>query len=147
MSRATNKHGLTEKQERFAQAFIECGENATLAYRQSYTVDSMKPETVNRKAHDVARNGKVLARIEMLREQLAKRHNVTVDSLVAELEESRQRALNAETPQTSAAVAATMGKAKLMGLDKQVLEHTGAVNVNVTSEDIEQFKRVFDRDC
>lgn len=147
MSRAVNKHGLTEKQERFAQAFIECGENATLAYRQSYTVSAMKPETVSRKAHDVANNGKVLARINELREQLAKRHNVTVDSLVAELDEARKTALGAETPQTSAAVAATMGKAKLMGLDKQVLEHTGAISVNVTPADIAAFKQAFNGEC
>ena len=147
MSRAVNNHGLTDKQERFAQAFIECGENATEAYRQSYGVKTMKPETVSRKAHDVAHNGKVLARINELRAELAKRHHVTVDSLVRELEDARQRALGAETPQTSAAVAATMGKAKLMGLDKQVLEHTGAISGNVTAEDSAQVKQVFDRDC
>jgi len=33
--------------------------------------------------------------------------------------------LTAETPQSSAAVAATMGKAKLTGLDKQIIEHSG----------------------
>jgi hypothetical protein len=33
-------------------------------------------------------------------------------------------ALNAATPQTSAAVAATMGKARLAGVDKQVVEMT-----------------------
>lgn len=147
MSRAVNEWGLTDKQERFAQAFIECGENATEAYRQSYGVKTMKPETVNRKAHDVAHNGKVLARINGLRAEAAKRHHVTVDSLVAELDETRRTALAAETPQTSAAVAATMGKAKLMGLDKQVLEHTGLVSVNVTSDDIRQFIQVFNRDC
>ncbi|RIQ42397.1 terminase small subunit, partial [Bordetella avium] len=37
----------------------------------------------------------------------------------------RQAALSAETAQSSAAVAATMGKAKLLGLDKQVIEHSG----------------------
>lgn len=147
MSRAVNEWGLTDKQERFAQAFIECGENATEAYRQSYGVKTMKPETVSRKAHDVAHNGKVLARINALRAEAAKRHHVTVDSLVAELDETRRAALAAETPQTSAAVAATMGKAKLMGLDKQVLEHTGAVNVNVTGDDIRDFLSVFNRDC
>jgi hypothetical protein len=38
------------------------------------------------------------------------------------LEEARRIALGAETPQTSAAVSATMGKAKLVGLDKQILD-------------------------
>ena len=147
MASALNEWGLTGKQEKFAQAYIECGENATEAYRQSYGVGNMKPETVSRRAHDCVHNGKILARINILRAEAAKRHHVTVDSLVKELDDTRKVALAAETPQTSAAVAATMGKAKLMGLDKQVLEHTGAVNVNVSSEDIRDFLQVFNRDC
>ena len=35
-------------------------------------------------------------------------------------------ALAAETPQASAAVGATMGKAKLLGLDKQIIDHRSA---------------------
>ena len=45
-----------------------------------------------------------------------------MDSLVNELEEARIAALTAESPQSAAAVSATMGKAKLMGLDKQILD-------------------------
>ena len=41
------------------------------------------------------------------------------------MEEARQAALTAERPQSAAAVAATMGKAKLLGLDKQIVEVTG----------------------
>ena len=47
---------------------------------------------------------------------------MTVDSLLVELEQARQIALGAETPQTAAAVSATLGKAKLVGLDKQILD-------------------------
>ncbi|KAF0679407.1 hypothetical protein Y59_27690 [Enterobacter hormaechei] len=61
-----------------------------------------------------------------LQGEIKQRHNVTVDSLLAELEEARQKALSAETPQSSAAVAATMGKAKLVGLDKQIVDHTSS---------------------
>lgn len=52
-----------------------------------------------------------------------RRHDLTVGDLLAELEEARQAALGAENPQSSAAVAATMGKAKILGLDKQVIDH------------------------
>ena len=44
--------------------------------------------------------------------------------LILELEEARKAALKAETPQSSAAVAATMGKAKMLGFDKQIIELT-----------------------
>jgi uncharacterized Ntn-hydrolase superfamily protein len=45
-----------------------------------------------------------------------KRHVVTFDSIMAELEEARLAALGAASPQTSAAVQASMGKAKIAGM-------------------------------
>lgn len=117
--------GLTPKQEAFCQAYIETG-NASEAYRTAYAADKMKPETVHVKANELLRNGKVTVRVSELQGEIKQRHNVTVDSLLAELEEARQKALSAETPQSSAAVAATMGKAKLVGLDKQIVDHTSS---------------------
>lgn len=115
---------LTAKQEAFCLAYLETG-NASEAYRQAYNAENMKPETVNRKAKELMDNGKIAARIEALQEDHRERHKITVDDLLAELEEARQVALGQGNPQTSAAVAATMGKAKLLGLDKQILEHSG----------------------
>lgn len=115
---------LTIKQEAFCQAYIETG-NASEAYRTAYAADKMKPETVNRNAKSLLDNNKIATRVAELQGEIKQRHNVTVDSLIAELEEARQAALTAETPQSSAAVAATMGKAKLTGLDKQIVEIAG----------------------
>jgi phage terminase small subunit len=53
------------------------------------------------------------------------RHEITVDTLLTELEEARKAALGAETPQAAAAVGATMGKAKLLSLDKKIVELSG----------------------
>ncbi|CBX44514.1 phage terminase, small subunit [Erwinia phage phiEt88] len=116
--------GLTPKQEAFCQAYIETG-NASEAYRLSYAADKMKPEAIHVNASKLLDNAKVALRVSELQGEIKQRHNVTVDSLLMELEEARQKALTAETPQSSAAVAATMGKAKLTGLDKQVVELTG----------------------
>lgn len=121
---------LTQKQETFCQAYIETG-NASEAYRTAYAADQMKPETVNRKAKELYDNGKITARIKELQGEIKRRHNVTVDSLILELEEARKAALTAETPQSSAAVAATMGKAKLTGLDKQVIELHGSLGLSI----------------
>ena len=104
---------LTPKQERFCQVYIETG-NASEAYRQSYNTAKMKPETVNRTAKQLLDNRKIAARLDELREEHAKRHEITVDDLVAELEEARKLAF--ETDKAAAAVSATMGKAKLLGL-------------------------------
>lgn len=112
---------LTAKQEAFCLAYIETN-NASEAYRRAYDSSKMKPESVNESASRLLADVKITARVAELREPIMQRHNVTVDSLVVELEEARQSALSAETPQSSAAVAATMGKAKLCGLDKQVID-------------------------
>lgn len=113
---------LTPKQERFCQLYIELG-NASEAYRQSYDVKKMKAEAVHVNACKLLDSTKVALRVAELQAGHVRRHNLTVDHLLAELEEARQAALMAETAQASAAVGATMGKAKLLGFDKQVVDH------------------------
>ena len=119
---------LTIKQEKFAQLVVELGDNSK-AYRGAYDASRMKPETVHRSAKELTDNPKVSTRIDELRAEAAKAHRCTVESLLQELEETRVSALNRETPQCGAAVAATMGKAKLCGLDKQLVELSGGVDV------------------
>ena len=121
---------MTPKQEKFCLVYIETG-NASEAYRQSYNTAKMKPETVNRTAKQLLDNRKIAARLDELREEHAKRHEITVDTLVAELEEARKLAF--ETDKAAAAVSATMGKAKLLGLvvDKQETAITQAPTIVV----------------
>jgi phage terminase small subunit len=107
---------LTIKQEAFCQKYIETG-NASEAYRLAYAADAMKPETIHKRACELLAGGAVTGRLNELREAVSKRHAVTVASLVLELEEARQVAKQRE--QGAAMVAATMGKAKLAGLDKE----------------------------
>ena len=114
---------LTPKQEKFCQKYIETG-NASEAYRQSYNAENMKMETVNRNAKKLLDSNKTATRIAEIQGEAIKRHEITVDDLILELEEARKAALKAETPQSSAAVAATMGKAKMLGFDKQIIELT-----------------------
>lgn len=110
---------LTIKQERFCMVYIETG-NASEAYRQSYNCSNMKPESINNKAYELLKKVQITARLDELRGEHAKRHNLTIDDLIEELEEARQAALSAVVVQSSASVAATMSKAKLLGfLDKK----------------------------
>ena len=113
---------LTPKQEKFAQVYVETS-NASEAYRQAYDALKMKPETITRKAFDLMQDGNVTARLKEIREELAKASQIDLKDLLEELEQARQAALGCESPQSSAAVAATMGKAKLLGLDKQIIDH------------------------
>jgi len=112
---------LTQKQENFCRLFVELG-NQSEAYRQSYNSNA-KHESVNQEASRMMALPHIASRVEELRRDIAMAHNITVESLLSELEEARTIALTCETPQSSAAVTATMGKAKLCGLDKQVIDH------------------------
>jgi len=106
---------LTVKQEAFCLAYIETG-NASEAYRQAYDAEKMTNEVIAVKSCELLKNGKITVRVADLQQYLVKRHEVTVDSLMLELEEARMAAMGASNPQSAAAVAATMGKAKLAGL-------------------------------
>lgn len=136
MAKLTPTLKLTPKQESFCNLYIELG-NASEAYRQSYDADSMAEPTVNRNAKALLDNNKIATRLEQIRKEHSKRHNITVDALLIELEEARLAAFEGERAQVSAAVAATMGKAKILGFDKQVIDHTssdGSMSPNLKIE-------------
>lgn len=129
MNKATQ---LTPKQAAFCRLYLETG-NASEAYRQAYVKSNLTPATVHVKASHLLNSDKIAARVCELQGELRQRHRVTVDSLLAELEEARQAALTAKKPQAAAAVTATMGKAKLAGLDKEVVELTGDLQITTRS--------------
>ena len=132
--------GLTPKQEAFAMAYVETG-NASEAYRRSYNAEKMKPETVNRNAKALMDNNKVATRVQELRAAHVERHEITVDDLIRELEEARSIAMAGERQQPAAMVAASMGKAKLLGL---IVDKAENKNDNRTTVlfDAEQVKRM-----
>lgn len=107
--------GLTPKQERFCQAYVETG-NASEAYRRAYNADGMKPATVNKRSAELFANGGIAGRLAELHGELQQTHGITVASLILELEEARK--VGKERGQAASMVAATMGKAKLAGFDK-----------------------------
>lgn len=96
------------------------------AYRRAYNHAGMSEKTVMEKASLMMNKDKIKARVTELRDTTAKKAMITVETLLAELEEAREAALTAETVQASAAVTATMSKAKLLGLDKQIIDHTSS---------------------
>jgi len=124
---------LTPKQESFCLKFIELG-NASEAYRQSYDARRMKPASINRKAKELTDKVKIAARIKELQAAHAQRHNVTVDSLTAELNEARHKALEQENPM--AMIAASMSKAKLHGLLKNKVEVNSVDHAAILEERI-----------
>lgn len=114
---------ITPKQENFCLAYLETG-NASEAYRRAYDAGGMSQNALNREASLLVDNPKVAQRLIELREPIMKRHAITVDDLLRELEEARALAMSIESP--APAVSATMGKAKLLGMDKQIIDHTSS---------------------
>ncbi|GAA0259156.1 terminase small subunit [Pseudomonas rhodesiae] len=123
MERKRKRH-FSDKMEKFCLAYVETA-NAAESYRIAYNTEKMATATIGREGYNTLQKPQVQTRLEELRKKVMERHEITVDTLLAELEEARKAALGAETPQTSAAVSATMGKAKLLGLDKKIVELTG----------------------
>ena len=119
---------LTIKQEKFAQLVVELGDKSK-AYRGAYNAERMKPETVHKRSGELIANGAVAGRIDQLRAEAAKAHRCTVESLLIKLDTAYDTALASETPQCSATVSAVMAQAKLCGLDKQLVELSGGVDV------------------
>ena len=113
-------NNLTTKQEKFCKQFIETG-NASEAYRQSYECKKMKGPTINRNAVALLDNNKIATRVGELQLQLQKKFEVSVSSITKELDEDRQlaRALG----QPGAAISALNVKARIHGLDKQVMSN------------------------
>ena len=107
---------MTPKQELFAQAYLETS-NASEAYKRAYDTQA-NANTINRKASQLLKHPEVIKLLADLQAEHRQRHKLTIDDILQELEDARQKALKAETPQCSAAISATMSKAKLLGLDK-----------------------------
>ena len=133
---------MTPKQEAFCQKFIELG-NASAAYRASYDAEKMKPATVNRRAKELLDNGKIGARIDELRAAHLLRHEMTVADIARMLIEDRQFAREMES--AAAAVSASMGLAKLHGLLRDKVEHTGKDGGPIQTEQVERDADAFAR--
>lgn len=134
MARPLNEHGVTEQQEKFCRVFVETG-NASEAYRQAYNAKNMGANTIAARASEMLNKSNITVRLQQLREVHQKRHAITVDTLLEKLNKVYTVALGAETPQSSAAVQAVMGQAKLLGLDKQLIELSGEVGIRKTLDD------------
>ncbi|KAB2798967.1 terminase small subunit [Brucella anthropi] len=106
--------------EAFAQGLAK-GMSADEAYQKA----GYKPHRGN--ASTLRTNQNILDRVAELQGKAAQKVAVTVESLATELEEARQIAI--EEKQSSAAVSATMGKAKLFGLGTENRKISGTLQV------------------
>lgn len=121
---STVNREATPKQLAFARLCVE-GYSKEEAYRTVYDVNPDASRCgIQQNAYQAYRSKKVQSEVKRLRRRIMKRHDITIEKLLIELEEARQLALMTE--KAAPAVQATMGKAKLCGLDKQVIDHVSS---------------------
>lgn len=124
-----------QKWEMFAQGLVE-GKSADKAY-QDAGYKANRGNCIRLKA-----NESIVARVQELQISHVQRHNVTVDSLTNELEDARLSAMDGS--RESAAISATMGKAKIHGIGAERHEHSGpdggAIEFDVS--DLELARRI-----
>ena len=80
---------LTAKQDRFCTEYVFNAGDASAAYRTAFNTSNMKPETVNRRAHELKNRGKIRARITLLQSQeenrLKLKYQIDNDRVMREL--------------------------------------------------------------
>ncbi len=127
------RQGLTPKQERFAQVYVETS-NASEAYRQAYDVGKdTKPECVWVKASELMSNGKVAVRVMEIQAANRKRHEITVDTITDMYQTAY--AIGVDEQNSSGVSTAATGMAKLHGLITDKTQVNSTVSVT-TSESV-----------
>lgn len=112
----TNEWGLTDKQEAFVAEYLTNGGNATDAYEKHIALPKTSREHMTQAASKMVNSFNIRSRIAFLRGEIADKTKTTIETVIRELEEAREQAI--ETCQTSAAVAASVAKSKIMGFEK-----------------------------
>lgn len=124
--KSTSRRGLTPKQEKFCQLYIELG-NASEAYRQAYNAKNMTTGAINTNAKKLLKDTPIALRIEELQQAHQQRHNLTVDNIIADLQEYRDICMGRK-PLTITTVVknAQEGTAQSVNTECFVFEPTGA---------------------
>ena len=116
---------LTPKQEAFAQAVVT-GLTQSDAYRAAYKVrPGTKAVSINVAASKLMADPNISIRVAKLRETVAKKSQITLETHLSDL--LRLREMAAKGKQYSAAITAEVARGKASGVHVERSENTGAV--------------------
>ncbi|HDS1139592.1 TPA: terminase small subunit [Stenotrophomonas maltophilia] len=141
MAKTTPSRGtpLTPKQQRFVQEYLQDHNGTQAAIRAGYS-----ESTARQQGSRLLTEPRIQAAVRAGQQKVAKKAEVTIDSLMAELEQARKLALKEK--QASAAVTATMGKGKLAGLLVEKHKHSGAIGTydlkNLSDDDLDRLEQI-----
>lgn len=131
------------RHERFAQEIAK-GKSAADAYAAAgYRSDAKSSETAGPR---LFRNVQVQGRVAELQSRAATRAVVTAADIARQLDEDREFAR--EVKQAGAAVSASLGKAKVLGLITEKLEHMGKGGGPIEYSDVrDRLTHLIDREA
>ncbi|MGS7841844.1 terminase small subunit [Stenotrophomonas forensis] len=131
--------GLTPKQLRFVSEYLKDHNGTRAAIRTGYSA-----KTAKQQGSRLLTDPRIQAAVRAGQKKVAKKAEVTVDSLMDELEQARMLALKEK--QASAAVTATMGKGKLAGLLVEKHKHSGAIGTynlkDLSDDDLDKLEQI-----
>lgn len=111
---------LTPQQTAFVFAILQGATQVeaykAAGYKGGAQADAVSADLIRHRANGVARAPRVAHALAAARAQQAERAQITVQDLVDKLERAYDVALTCDPPQANAAVSATMGIGKLLGL-------------------------------
>ena len=111
---------LNPRQQKFVQAIVE-GKTQLEAYKAAgYSYAKMSDENARRQAVKYMRTPRIAQALADARAAAIERISLSADDIVEQLMEARAIALSCEPRQVGAAVAASMGAAKILG---HIVEH------------------------
>lgn len=133
--------GLTIKQEKFCNKYLECG-NASEAYRYAYDCSNMNDETVWKRACELLKNGDVPGRIKELRSVMQSKSDITKEGNLAIL----HSIMIDETESPSVRIKAIEVANKMLGFDApEKTEVTGKNGEPIkVSNSIENHRVIFE---
>lgn len=122
VSKLKKDRKLTTKEMALVNLILE-GEKDGVAYKKAYN-SKANEDTCRKEGHTVRSRWPVYLAIEKGQADAAERSEITCDTLIVELEEART--VGKAEGSGAAMTGATMGKARLLGLDKKVIEFKNA---------------------
>jgi len=111
--KAKPKAKLTAKREKFCQGIVS-GMSQSDAYRDAYSTKNTSTKTIWENASRLADNSKVKARIAELRQPVAEKAQITLESHLDDLMKLRNLAV--QEKQVSAAISAEIARGKASGV-------------------------------
>ncbi|NIJ89437.1 hypothetical protein FHR49_002238 [Xanthomonas campestris] len=133
------RSALTPKQQRFVAEYLKDQNAAQAAVRTGYS-----EKTAKQAGSRLLNIPAIAAAVRAGQKRVAAKAEITVESLMAELEQARRMALKEKQP--SAAVTATMGKGKLAGLLVEKRHHTGAIGTydlsKITDDELDRLEQI-----